>query len=186
MQQVKLGRPLGLRSLTDTLGLTRRKPNILKIPMEFLSVAGQLKLDLAIYMEFVGEPFPIGSSISFCIADAPTFANEAEMNEDSFFHQGFLPGPHAFDIDVIHVPFYKLPIKTLERRNSALYQETETLVFDSSSDDKESLYSFLHETSWRLIRDEEKFCEFRFTNPTDNKLESSLNLPAGFRRRWVS
>lgn len=181
---VKLGRPLGLRYLTDALGLTRRKPNILEIPMQFLDEAGQPERNLAIYMEFVGEPFPVGSSIPFCYEIGPTFANEAEINEDSFFHQGFLPPPTSYDVDVIHLPFYKLPIKTLERRKSALYQETETLVFENFEDES-ALWNFLNETSWRLIRDEEKFCEFTFTNPIDNKLEESLNLPDGFRRRWV-
>lgn len=146
---------------------------------------------LAIYLEYWGDPFPINSTIPFCLPTSPPLFKYDQMNATQFY--GMVFSEYFYEEGEIVKQFYKLPIATQERRRNSVWQESEPVVFDITSefvaDDLESfkgrLDSLLVDLAWCLIRDEEKFFEFSYTKPLSDKRFHSEDLPSIFRRREV-
>lgn len=202
--QVRLGRPFRIRAVSDALGIT--SGGCLKIPIWIFtgdeSIQKLESLDshhftedghiaLAIYLEYWGDPFPINSTVPFCLPSSPPFFKYDQMNETQFY--GMVFSEYFYEGGEIVKQFYKLPIATQERRRNSVWQESEPVVFDVSSefvaDDLEyfkgRLDSLLRDLAWYLIRDEEKFFEFSYTKPFSDKRFHSEDLPSMSRRREV-
>ena len=190
---VKLGRPFSLRLITDFLRLTRRSSNILKVPFQRMSGtsaspdtkhdAADEQATLAIFMEFIGDPFPIGSTIPLCLDAFSHLTVESEYGEESFFYQTFYEP--QYEEGFSNKKFYKLPVLTMERRRSDYFQETQTLCLNTTAEDADELYDSLFEAAWCLIRDERKFVEFGVTDPTTGDIKSSRSIATTFRSKHL-
>lgn len=202
--QVKLGRPFRVRALSDSLGIT--SGGCLKIPI-WIFIGGEDKhslesleshhftddghIALAIYLEFWGDQFSISSTIPFCLPNSPPLFKYDQMSGTQFYEMTF--SESFYEEGEMVKQFYKLPIATQERRRNSIFQESEPVVFDMTSefgtDDVESfksrLDSLLLDLSWYLVRDEEKFFEFSYTKPFSDKRFHSEGLPSILRRREV-
>ena len=202
--QVKLGRPFRIRALSDALGIT--SGGCLKIPIQIYTgdqdipklesldshhVTEDGHIALAIYLEYWGDPFPINSTIPFCLPSSPPLFEYDQMNATQFY--GMVFSEDFYEGGETVKQFYKLPIATQERRRSSIWQESDPVIFDMASefdpDDWEGLQgqldSLLYTLAWFLVRDEEKFFEFSYTKPFSDKRFHSEDLPSIFRRREV-
>ena len=202
--QVSLGRPFRIRALSDALGLT--SGGCLKIPIWIFTgdqsiqklesiYSGHCTDDshivLAIYLEYWGDPFPVNSTIPFCLPSSPPLFKYDQMNATQFY--GMVFSEDFYEGGETVKQFYKLPIATQERRRSSIWQESDPVIFDMASefgpDDWEGLQgqldSLLYTLAWFLVRDEEKFFEFSYTKPFSDKRFHSEDLPSIFRRREV-
>ena len=202
--QVRLGRPFRIRALLDAIGVT--SGGCLKIPiLIFTGGGGKQSVEcleshhltedghivLAIYLAYWGDPFPINSTVPFCLPISPPLLNYDEMRETQFY--GMVFSEYFYEGGETIKQFYKLSIATQERRRNSVWQESEPVIFDMASDfeteDLESLKgrldSLLRDLAWYLIRDEEKFFEFSYTKPLSDKRFHSEDLPSIFRRREV-
>jgi hypothetical protein len=146
---------------------------------------------LAIYLEYWGDPFPINSTVPFCIPTSPPLFNYDQMRETQFYGMAF--SEYFYEEGETVKQFYKLPVATQERRRNTIWQESDPVIFDMASefetDDWASLQgqldSLLSNLAWFLVRDEEKFFEFSYTKAFSNKRFYSEDLPSIFRRREV-
>lgn len=122
-----------LKNLTDSVGITKKTTGVLKIPFEVdtglqegyedkhycIPVGGVV--ECCVWMDFTGEPFPIGTTIP--VPHSVLFENDGEFDEI------ICPRNHGMGLQErwIDTPLVQVPIINNDRIDGGYYQTCATL-----------------------------------------------------------